>query len=80
MQITPRILEPRERAHVSVVLFGTYDAAEVAERRKSSVRRRESSPDVLLLGFSKMRRDFLIQIAIDAARTDKCVDTPHEGP
>ena len=47
------------------------DAAEVAERRKPGVRRREALLDVLLLRFSKMRRDFLIQIAIDVTRMQK---------
>src|SRR2546422_11514029 len=56
------------------------DAAEVAERRKPGVRRRESLLDVLLLRFSKMRRDFLIQIAIDVTRMQKCIQTAQKSP
>src|SRR5437879_10079944 len=55
------------------------DAAEVAERRKPGVRRRESLLDVLLLRFSKMRRDFLIQIAIDVTRMQKCIHTAQKS-
>lgn len=68
LQIPPSVVEPCERASVSVCLFGLRHAAEAAERRTARFSRRQTLPDVFLDGLLEMRGNLLAQVAIQLTR------------